>query len=254
MSGMRNSLRVKPSEARRDMVALTAAAVFEIEHSAVDEGIAQEKIDEQPLDDLIDKLVAEPETAARTSIHFATRRMREAKLFRRVPDLIGVADRMPHGSDHLARLFRDSEHWRDLQQWYVDYARRWRARLPWSVGQFGTMFPSGATIEQHVVDSFGEALSIPGVPLPVLSVAAQRMAAWRPDDARPLLQEAARAESHPLATRSLALAGLHAGEVRNLVRRLLRQHEENAAILALLEESSFAKRAVPVSRDFAGGQ
>ena len=230
-----------------------AAAVFELEHSAVDQGIHQDEVDEEPLDSLIDKLIAEPEVAERTSIRFAATRMRDETLFKRVPDLIGVADRMPQGADHLARLFRDSEHWRDLQQWYVDYARRWRARLPWSVGQFGTMFPSGAKVEPHVVDSFGEALSTPGAPLPVLSVAAQRIAAWRPEEARLVLREAARLESHPLATRSLALAALHAGEVRNLVRRLLRQHEENAAILAMLEQSNFDKRSVRVSKDFSGG-
>ena len=228
------------------------AAVFEIEHSAVDQGIDRDEVDEEPLDHLIERLVAEPELAERTSIRFATTRMREEQLFKRVPDLAGVADRMPHGSDHLARLFRDSEHWRDLQEWYADYARRWSVRLPWSVAQFGTMFPSNAKVETQVVERFGETLALPAAPLPVLSVAAQRMAAWRPDEARLVLKEAAKLDTPPLATRSLALAALHAGEVRPVVRRLLRQHEENAAILALLEESNFAKRAVRVSKDFSG--
>ena len=226
--------------------------VFEIEHSAVDEGVRREIPDEAPLDQLIDRLMTKPEVAERTSIRFATTRMRRQSLFKRVADLAEIAPRMPHASDHLARLFRDSEHWRDLQEWYVSYAKRWRTRLPWSVGQFGTMFPSSATVGPAVVDTFGHALEARGTPLPILSVAAQRVAAWRPAEARLLLREAAGAEGHPLATRSLALAALHAGEVRNVVRGMLQQHEENAAILAMLEDSGFDKRAVPVSADFSG--
>ena len=52
-----------------------------------------------------------------------------------------------------------------------------------------------------------------------------------------------------MARRSLGLASLHAGEVKNVVRKLL-QHEENGLVLALLEDVNFNKRAVPVTADF----
>ena len=229
-----------------------AEAIFEVEHSAVDRGVKAELVDEQPLDALIDKILADPPNAPRTSIRFAAKRMRDYSLFRRVPELAEAAPLLPHGADHLARLFRDSEHWRDLQEWYVAYAERWSERLPWSVGQFGTMFPSEASVVPQLVETFGNALRRSGTTLPVLSVAAQRLSAWRRDEARLALRDSAVSVGHPFATRSLALAALHAGEVAKVVRQLLSQHEENAIILAMLEEYGFDTEAVPVSADFAG--
>jgi hypothetical protein len=178
--------------------------------------------------------------------------MREHEVFDRVGDVANVAAQLPHAADHVARLFRDSGHWRDLTDWYVSYAKRWSPRLPWSVAQLGTMFPSGEAADSGVADLFAEVLAGPNAALPLLSLAAQRLAAWKPDDARVLLRDAANKESHPLARRTLGLASIHAGEVKNVVRKLLQQHEENALILAMLEDSDFEATAAPVAADFAG--
>jgi hypothetical protein len=227
-------------------------AVYELEHSAVDDGLSGEERDEQPLDDLIDGVLASPETAERTTIRFMATRMREHQVYTRVEDVARAVPRLPHAPDHLARLFRDSGYWHNLQDSYVSYARRWRNRLPWTVGQLGTMFPSGSSVKPALRDLFAETLSSGNVPLPLLSLAAQRLAAWRPAEARLLLRDAAQTESHPLARRTLALAAIHAGEAKNVVRQMLQQHEENALILAMLEDVGFTKQAVPVSADFAG--
>ena len=132
----------------------------------------------------------------------------------------------------------------------MSYAKRWRARLPWSVAQLGTMFPSAGAVEPALREFFAEVLSAGGAPLPLLTVAAQRLAAWDPNNARVLIREAAENESHPMVRRSLGLAALHAGEVTNVVRKLLQQDEENGLVLAMLEEANFEKRAVPVTVDF----
>jgi hypothetical protein len=178
--------------------------------------------------------------------------MRAHATFARVSDFAEQANRMPHVADHLARLFRDSGYWHELQGWYVTYTKRWRARLPWSIGQYGTMFPSGAAVESQLVETFADLLGTSGTSLPLLSVAAQRVAAWRPTEARVLLRELAGSESHPLSRRTLALAALHAGEVATVIRGMLQQHEENALVLAMLEDVGFKKKAVPLATDFSG--
>jgi hypothetical protein len=226
--------------------------VFEIEHSAVDAGLSESEADLLPLGELVEHLLETLETAERTSIRFATTRMRDNELYGYTEGLAERADRMPHGADHLARLFRDSGKWREMQDWYVSYATRFAQRLPWSVGQFGTMFPSAQTVDRRLSDFFLTAVASPGTALPILSVAAQRAAAWRSDEARVVLREAADRAGHPLVVRTLALAALHAGETRQVVRGRLSQHEANRIVLAMLEDTSFDKRAIPVSSDFAG--
>jgi hypothetical protein len=164
------------------------SAVFELEHSAVDRALNEDDPDEAPLDELIDEVVRSPETAERTTIRFMTTRMREHGAFDRVGDIADQAARMPHGSDHLARLFRDSEHWKELQEWYVSYAKRWTMRLPWAVSQLGTMFPTSATVDSPLRDLLAETLAASNAPIPLLSVAAQRLSAWSPPDARVLYE------------------------------------------------------------------
>jgi hypothetical protein len=227
-------------------------AVFELEHSAVDGALADEDDpDVRPLESLVDRILFNPETADRTSIRFMATRMRKHELFDRVGDVAETVERMPQGADHLARLFRDSEHWRDLQDWYTTYAKRWHGRLPWTVAQLGTMFPTGGEVGPDIVDFFKGILESTGVPLPLLSVAAQRVAAWDPSEAKTLIRALAQDESRALAMRSLALAALHAGATRNNVRRMLQQNEENELVLAMLEDTNFAKKAVPVGSDYA---
>ena len=210
----------------------------------------EEEADLAPLDELIDGVLGAPDVTERTSIRFMTTRMREHRVFDRVPDIADRVEQMPHAADHLARLFRDSGSWADQQETYVAYAKRWRTRLPWSVAQLGTMFPSTGVVAPALREFFAEVLQAGGAPLPLLTVAAQRLAAWDPDNARALIREAAENESHPMARRSLGLAALHAGEVTNVVRKLLQQHEENSLVLAMLEDVRYAKRAVPVTADF----
>lgn len=105
------------------------AAVLHLQHSAVEADLDGEKT-LGPLNDLIDQLLARPETASRTSIRYVTTRMRQHELFERVEDFAKSAVRMPHASDGLARLFRDSGLWHDLQKWFVDYEQS--AGAPWT--------------------------------------------------------------------------------------------------------------------------
>jgi hypothetical protein len=225
-------------------------AALEIDHSAADTGLQAEEPDEAPLDLIIDRIIEQPETVSATTIRFVGTRMRDHQAFDRVGELADCIERVPHGAMHLARLFRDSEYWREMQSWYLGYADRWLERLPWCVYQIGTMFPSGAKVDSTITSLMADTLA--GRPaLPLLSLAAQRLASWAPSEARPLLREAADRESHPLARRSIALAAVHCKETRKVVRQMLSEHAENSVTLAMLEDVRFAKSAIPITSDFA---
>ena len=217
--------------------------VHRLEHSAVDSGFIGPSINKRPLMDLIDKLLDEPETASRTSIRFVTTRMHRHNVFDRVDDLIGVAHRMPHGADHLARLFHRSERWRDLVDWYLDYSRSDWAAIEWSVAQFGTMFPSHSG-NGNLTDFFGDSLSKGRSSLPLTSLAAQRLASWDADVAREVIREGRHTANHPLERRSLALAGLMADEEHRLIRQLLNEFEENRITLDMLEDKAWKPPAL----------
>jgi hypothetical protein len=223
-------------------------AVQELEHSAVDQALNDDPRAVEPLDELVNRVLAAPEHADRTTISFITTRMREHSLFERVPDLADAAERMP---DHLARLFRDSGAWSDLQQWYVAYAKSNWGSIDWSVAQLGTMFPSKKRVAQELIDFTSEVVGSNSQSLALASVAAQRIAAWKPSEARYTIREASQDTDHPLFRRSFALAAVGAGERRDVLRSSLSEFEENRLTLLMLEDFRFSKQHVPAKADFA---
>jgi len=164
--------------------------------------------------------------------------MRDHQEFDRVHDLVEQAHRMPHAADHLARLFRHSGAWHDLDEWYENYARGEWAMIPWSVAQLGTLLPADEYYER-TADHFAEASGSGQAPLPFTAVAAQRLAAWDPDTARVAIREATKTAQHPQVRRTLALAALASGEERPFVRGLLDEFGENAITRTMLEDKNF---------------
>ena len=209
-----------------------------ISHSGIERGIQQDPLHADPLMDLIDSLLEQPEHANRTSISFTIRRMRSYNLLEKVEDFIEKAHRMPHVADHLARLFRDSNAWHDLTNWYIKYSKMDWATFGWSVAQLGTMFPS-STPKPELIQHFGELLSQGTKSLPLISLAAQRLASWDTDTARVAIREAQQISDHPLKRRSLALAALTANEEREFVRQMLTEYEENQVTLKMLENTGW---------------
>lgn len=261
-AGVLRKAQVDIQEALRDLglnINLAKTSVLEgeavdieakqVEHSAVDGALATAPEPERfgPLNELVDRLVSEPERASRTSVRFATTRMRD-HTYARVSDFAEQASRMPHVADHLARLFRDSKYWHEMTDWYMDYATSPWGSIDWSVAQFGTMFPASASKDVGDLKThWAERLSAVNA-LPLTSVAAQRLAAWDADLARVAIREAAKRADSPLHRRSLALAALSAGEEPAYVRSLLSEFEENQVTLAMLTDRRF--RTVKVSADF----
>ena len=175
-------------------------AAHEVQHSAVDGGLEGDPVDTKPLEELVERLLRHPEGASRTSIRFATVRIRNHNLDQMVQPFVDSANRMPHASDALSRLFREGDRWRDLEEWYIGYTASPWGSLPWAVGQFGTMFPSGDEGRGLVADHFlSRIVGIPHIQL--LALATQRASAWRPDPARLAIREAAKRAGHPLERR-----------------------------------------------------
>ena len=118
-----------------------ADAARQIERSAVDAGL-NKCAQTEPLDALLHRIKSAPESASRTSIRFALTRIREKELWGLVGGLLEVADRMPHGADHLGRLFRDAGRAGDLVDWFLAYVESPWECFDWSVSQLASMFPS----------------------------------------------------------------------------------------------------------------
>lgn len=222
-------------------------AARDIQHSAAQNGLLEDPIDAAPLEELVARLLVKPEEASRTSIKFATVRIRRHKLWSMVDGFVDKVERMPHAADALGRLFRDGDAWRDLQDWYVAYAASPWGSLEWSVGQVGTMFPSADSGNGHVGRFFNEQIvALP--PLQLLALASQRGASWDPAETREAIREAAKHADHPLERRVLALTAVGLKEERDFIRRLLREFEQNEVTLQMIEARRF--RPLPITPDF----
>lgn len=212
------------------------------DHSAVEAGLSAAPKDFGAFDELLDRVIARPERASRTTLNFLSPRMRKEKAFGRVPELAAVAHRIPQGADALARIFRDSGHWRQMDDWYVEHAASDWGRIEWSVAQLGTMFPSSK--ELPVVSEFLAARLVENSSLQLTAVAAQRLAAWDPPTARAAIRERAAKVDHPLQRRVLALAALAADEEPSWVQGQLSEFEDNRPLLEYLRATNFAKPRV----------
>jgi reverse transcriptase-like protein len=216
-------------------------AAQRIEHSAVDDALPEDK---RPLEELVEELLDSPEKADRTSIRFATKRMRDNRAFEKVPEIAAKAQRLPHGSDALARLFRDSQSWRDLDDWFVEYGKSPWGSIDWSLAQFGTMFPTNEKPKGGTAEFLAEQLASTHS-LILASLCVQRLVAWQPGKARELIRELAKSADHALMRRSLAMGACMLKEERAFIRQLMAEFKENRLTLMMLEDMKFAAPKVP---------
>lgn len=225
-------------------------AVGLIDHSGVDEGLNADPADSVPLDDLIDRLLCRPEHASRTSIRFATTRMREHNRFERVGAFVAKAHQMPHAHDHLARLFRSSGEWRNLADWFVEHCQRSWAVVPWGTAQLGTMFPASQQVGERLRNHLAMTLATGKAALPLAVLASQRLSCWEPPKARAAIRAAAESAREPHIRRALAISALQASEERKFIRDLLREFRENEVTLTMIEARHF--RPLKSVTDFSG--
>ena len=215
-----------------------AAAIRENEHSGVDAAIGQEVPDFERLNDLIDRILADPESAPRTTIRFAATRMRDNGAFERAGELIDQAHRMPQGADHIARLVRDAGLWPNYVDWYLWYASSNWAVCEWPVAQLGTMFPAKSDAVPVAIGELMLSWIDTNSSIARLALASHRVAHWMPAQARLAIDAVARNASASWQRRILALAGLQAGQNVTWVRRLLNAQQETQVTLDLVEDGN----------------
>ena len=248
------SLGLNLNSAKTDVYEGTdvAAHALQVEHSAVDGAIANGLVgtpDFVPLEELIDRLLEQPEKASRTSLKFATQRMRENNHLTRAPEIALAAKRMPHAADALFRLFKEAFSHDSMQDWYLDYAGSPWATHEWAVAQLGRIFPSGKRVRKPLREFFASAIRDANTSLPLLSVASQRLASWDKPEARAACRDAFNNAASPHARRVLVLTALGAGETRTKVRKWLKADPENEVTLKMLEAGGFG--SPPITKDFA---
>jgi hypothetical protein len=218
----------------------------EIEHSAVDEAIAND--DFAPLGELIERILRVPERASRTSTRFACQRMRVYQQYERVDDLLVNAERMPHVADVLSRLFKEAYEWRSLQDWFLGYASSDWASYEWAVAYLARIFPSSPAPKKEVREFFIRTVRDANTSLPLLAVSSQRIARWDKTEARAAFRDCFSRLISPHARRVVALCALEAKESRSLVRSWLKVDQENAITLQMLE--NFSWTCPKVQKDF----
>ena len=220
-----------------------------INHSAVDDALSGDEPNSVPLEELIDGIIAYPESVERSSIHFAMHRMRIHGLKNKLPLLQEIAPKMPHGADHLARAFRDFGVWKEMQDWYLDYLDGDWSCFEWSVAQFGTMFPTGGKVDSKLIARI-ESMANDRPSLPLMALALQRLCKWRPDAVKELVRNLQDRADMPLERRLLAMAALAVKDERRIISGLLTGYEENAVTRAMIEATSY--QPFKVAPDFDG--
>lgn len=223
---------------------------MQIEHSAVDSALDSKDKDPGPLEELVDRLLEHPEIAGRTSVRFAATRMRDHGSRYRVQDLFVAAPRMPHVADSLARLFKGVFTQGSLQESFLEYVSGPWASYQWSTAHYARMFPSSTKPSKELIQFMAGRVDDPATALPLLAVAAQRLAEWDPSEYRAVARSALKNTSHPQARRVLVLAALNAGETRRTAVAWLGQEQENDITLKVLESRNFV--AFSPTEDFRG--
>jgi hypothetical protein len=211
---------------------------LEIEHSAVDGALESDK-DTKPLEELVDRLLDDPARASRTSVKFATLRMRMHDSSYRIQDFARLAPQMPHAADALTELFKLRFKQGSLQDWFLDYARSGWASIQWSVAQYLHLFSSETRPRKAMREYVAGLVDDAGTSMSLLAVAAQRLCAWDPQEARAVLRQVAARTDHPQSRRVVALASLSADEGRTTVRKWLAQDDDNRVTLDMLESRKF---------------
>lgn len=216
---------------------------LQIEHSAVD-GALESAEDTRPLEELVDRLLDDPARASRTSVKFATLRMRKHDSSYRIEDFIRLAAQMPHSADALTPLLKERITRGSLQDWFLEYVQSGWASVQWSVAQYLHLFPSQTRPRKALREYVARLVSDAGTSISLLAVASQRLCAWDPQEARAVFRQVAARTENPHSRRVVALAALASGERSMAVQKWLRQDDDNRVTLEMLQSRNFATQKI----------
>ena len=96
-------------------------AAKKLQGSVIDDALTDSPPDTSPLESLVDDMFDQKELTDRSTVRFISSRMRAFGLNYRIDDILEVAERLPHASDHLSRLLRATVASSVMQDWFTDY-------------------------------------------------------------------------------------------------------------------------------------
>lgn len=215
--------------------------IDEVDASGVAYALLTEEDAAPLLERVEEEIVAPAEGCERTTISHACALAMKFDVVPVAEALAEVAERLPHGADHLAELFTHFDMGRNLCDWFLEYEASDWGQQHWAVAHLAKMLPSDLREPGRALDRFSEMLceTHHRAQVPVLRAAGLRVCSWAPNHAVDILRSGLQRASHPHEVRLLALLALTAGEERARVRGWLAQHEDNRATLAWVEDRSY---------------
>lgn len=213
--------------------------VLELEHSAVDN--PPPFIRSNPgLEAMIDKILADTNTASRTEVRFALSRMSQQGVTYREDDLLEQADRMPHCADVFARYVAESRSPRERESWVKEKIRsKWAGPYQWPLSNYLGAIDSTHKATTWTKDWTSARIEDRNTQLPLLAACCQRLSVWAPETARAAIATRIGSESDAHSRRVLSLAALSAGMPIQDVKKWLSGHDDNELTLKMMDSQNF---------------
>lgn len=226
-----------------------SACAMNIEHSAIDDALGASSKDEKPLEEMIDKILSDPEKASRTTVKFAVNRMLKHDVKYRQLEFVKASSRMPHCADALAKLFAHRFTQASLGDWFLSQTSSGWFQFDWSTSFYVLMLDSSIKPRVEVLEFAARQVEAGNGSVQLLAACAQRLSAWDRTLARAAIRAGMARASNPQHRRILALASLSTGESGRQVGNWLRQQRENDLTQRMLAREHHAPP--PILSDYA---
>ncbi|MEO0592667.1 MAG: RNA-directed DNA polymerase [Myxococcota bacterium] len=225
--------------------------VNEVRASGIGWALARDDNEEPLIERLSEEVVNRGEDSERTAISHSCTLAIKYEVEDAAELLFDVAPRLPHGADHVARLFRYFQMGSDLQHWFVEMCSSGWSEQHWALAQYISVFEDVDSPDTELVgllEGLLEKRSSTRAQLAVGVAAARMLCRWYPKHAIDVVRSALSRTEHPMEIRALVLLGNEYSEERSRTRRWLKKHEDNVATLKALEWRSFKVKAqLPVA-------
>lgn len=219
------------------------ATVMKMENSAIDNALLLGT--NEPLEALVDRIIEEREKADRSSVKFASVRMRDHDIDYRIEDLLDVAPQMPHAAWPLARLFRQFVPSLRMQEWLGEYVVGSWNKFQWSLAQYLFSIPAEPQPGAQTAGLYASLAAAEDSGLALVSAAISRLSTWDADLALDVIADRMEWEDDGHLRRVLALGATDAGAGRRQVRQWLSTHEECLLTMNMLEDRNYAPLPLP---------
>lgn len=151
----------------------------EVDSSGVAQSLHEEQDSEPLLERVQDEVIDRGESSERTTISHVCSLAAKFDVEAVAERLAEVAERLPHGADHLSRLFAYFDLGRTMVTWFLEFQASEWGEQHWSVAHLAAMLPADLQDSAEVRDRFVEMLAAKHkrAQIAVTKIAAQRICA-----------------------------------------------------------------------------